>query len=112
MNKRKLFIFSFCLICVIIMTGGLLLWYSEQLAEQKLRDYIRRLKDEGFTTEEHSLADFQVEGIVEIHFFGDFRSFARQEGVNHIYFDRGIHALYFLRPMLGDRAEADVFYYK
>jgi hypothetical protein len=94
------------------MTGGLLLWYSEQLAEQKLRDYIRRLKDEGFTTEEHSLADFQVEGIVEIHFFGDFRSFARQEGVNHIYFDRGIHALYFLRPMLGDRAEADVFYYK
>jgi hypothetical protein len=94
------------------MTGGLLLWYSEQLAEQKLRDYIRRLKDEGFTTEEHSLAYFQVEGIVEIHFFGDFRSFARQEGVNHIYFDRGIHALYFLRPMLGDRAEADVFYYK
>jgi hypothetical protein len=87
-----------------------LFWWSEQVAEQKLQDYIGRLKDEGFTTEEHSLVDFQVEGVVEIHFFSDFRSLARQEGINHIYFDRKIHALHFLRPMLGDIVEADVFY--
>jgi hypothetical protein len=90
---------------------GLLFWYSEQWAEQKLQDYIRRLKDEGFTTEEHSLADFHVDGVVKIHFFSDFRSFARQEGIDHIYFDRGIRGLYFLNP-IGDRVEANVFYYK
>lgn len=112
MNKRRIFIFSFSLICAIIITVGLLFWYSEQWAEQKLQDYIRRLKDEGFTTEEHSLADFHVDGVVRIHFFGDFRSFARQEELDNIYFDRGIHALYFLRPMLGDGVEANVFYYK
>ena len=87
-------------------------WQFEQWAEQKLQDCIRRLKDEGFTTEEHSLADFDVDGVVKIHFFGDFRSFARQEDIDHIYFDRGIHALYFLRPILGDGIEANIFYYK
>jgi len=112
LNKRRIFILSFSLICAIIITVGLLFWYSEQWAEQKLQDYIRRLKDEGFTTEEHSLADFHVDGVVRIHFFGDFRSFARQEELDNIYFDRGIHALYFLRPMLGDGVEANVFYYK
>ena len=112
MNKRRLFILSFFVICIVSITVGLLYWYSEQWAEQKLQDYIRRLKDEGFTTEEHSLADFHVDGVVRIHFFGDFRSFARQEELDNIYFDRGIHALYFLRPMLGDGVEANVFYYK
>jgi hypothetical protein len=40
------------------------------LAEQKLQDYIKRLEDLGFTTEEHSLADFHVNGVVGIHFLG------------------------------------------
>jgi len=111
LNKRRLFILSFFVICIVSITVGLLYWYSEQWAEQKLQDYMKRLKDEGFTTEEHSLADFHVDGVVRIHFFGDFRSFARQEGMDHIYFDRGIHALYFLRP-IGDEIEANVFYYK
>jgi len=91
---------------------GLLYWYSEQVAEQKLQDYIRRLKDEGFTTEEHSLADFDVDDVVKHHFFGDFRSFARQEDIDHIYFDRKIHALYFLRPIREDGVEANIFRYK
>jgi len=81
------------------------------VAEQKLQDYIRRLKDEGFTTEEHSLADFDVDDVVTAPFFGDFRSFAKQEGINHIYYDKGIQALYFLLPT-GDRVEANIFYYK
>ena len=91
---------------------GLLYWYSEQRAEQKLQDYIIRLRDEGFTTEEHSLADFHVDGSVRIHFFSDFRSFAKQEEIDHIYFDRKTHALYFLRPTPEDRVEANIFHYK
>ena len=112
MNKRRLFILSFFIICIVLITVGLLYWYSEQRAEQKLQDYIRRLRDKGLTTEERSLADFHVDGSVRIHFFGDFRSFAKQEGIDHIYFDRGIHALYFLHYKTEDTVEANVFYYK
>ena len=90
---------------------GLLYWYSEQVAEQKLQDYIGRLEDEDFATEERSLESFQVDDVETIHFFGDFRSFAKQEDINHMYYDRGIQALYFLRP-IGDRVEAKIFYYK
>ena len=111
MNRRKLLIFFFFLTCLILIIGGFLYWYSEQLAEQKLQDYIGRLRDEGFTVEEHSLSDFHVDGSVRIHFFGDFRSFAKQEDIDHIYFDRGIHGLYFLNP-IEDRLEANIFYYK
>jgi len=111
LNRRRLIILSFSLICLALIIGGFLYWYSEQLAEQSLQDYIGRLTDEGFTIEEHSLADFHVDGSVGIHFFGDFRSYAKQEGIDHIYFDRGIHCLYFLNP-IGDRLEANIFYYK
>jgi len=93
------------------MVVGLLYWYSGRLAEQKLQDYVKRLGDLGFTTEEHSLEDFHVDGVVGIHFFGDFHSFAHQEGIGRIYFDREIHGLYFLNSV-GDRVEANVFYYK
>ena len=111
MNRRRLIIFSFSLTCLVLIIGGFLYWYSEQLAEQRLQDYIGRLRDEGFTIEEYSLADFHVDGSVGIHFFGDFRSFAKQEGISRIYFDRGIRGLYFLNPV-GDRLEANIFYYK
>ena len=111
MNKRRLIILSFSLICLVLIIGGFLYRYSEQLAEEKLQDYVKRLKDASFTVEEHSLADFHVDGVVRIHFFGDFRSFAEQETVSPIYFDKGIRALFFLRP-IGDRIEANVFYYK
>jgi len=111
LNKRRFIILAFSLICLALIIGGFLYWYSEQLAEQKLQDYIERLEDLGFTTEEHSLADFQVDDVVTIHFFGDFRSFAKQEDINHICYDRGIQALYFLRPT-EDKIEANVFYYK
>jgi len=111
MSKRRLVILSFFLICIVLIVG--VLWYleSEKITEQKLQDYIGRLEDSGFTIEERALADFHVNGSVRIHFFGDFRSYAEQEGVNHIYYDRGIHALYFLRPT-GSGIEANIFYYK
>jgi hypothetical protein len=110
-NRRRLLILSFSIVCIVLVTAGLLYWAYEQLAEEKLQDYIQRLEDSGYTTEEHSLADFQVDDRVTIHFFGDFRSFAKQEDINHIYYDRGIQVLYFLRPV-GDRVEANVFHYK
>ena len=112
MNKRRLFILSFSLVCLALIIGGLLYWYSEQWAEQRLQEYIGKLEDSGFTTEEHSLADFHVDAVSECPYFGDFRSYAIQKGVNHIYFDRGIHALYFLHPPIEDGVVAEIVYCK
>jgi hypothetical protein len=112
LNKRKIFIFSFSLVCLALIVGGVLYWYSEQWAEQRLQEYVGRLEDLGFITEEHSLADFQVDAVLRIHYFSDFHSYAEQEGISHIYFDRGKHALYFLHPATKDAVEANIFYYK
>ena len=97
-----LIILSLSLVCLGLIIGGLWYWYSEQWAEQRLQEYIRRLEDSGFTTEKYSLADFHVDAVVRIHFFGDFHSYAEQEDVNHVYFDRGIYALYFLHSFTWD----------
>ena len=111
MNRRRLAILSFVVICIALIVGTLWYWESERWAEQRLQDYIGRLEDSGFTVQEYSLADFHVDGTVRIQFFSDFRSFAEQKGINHIYYDRKIHALYFLRSTeVG--AEANIFYYK
>lgn len=112
MNKRKLIILSFSLVCLALIAGGVLYWYSEQWAEQRLQEYIERLEDLDFTTEEHSLADFQVDAVLRIHYFSDFHSYAEQKGISHMYFDRAIHALYFLHPSIEDGTVAEIFYYK
>jgi hypothetical protein len=110
-RRRRLIVLSVVLIGLALIIGGLWYWQSEQWAEQKLQEYIRRLEDEGYNIEEHSLADFHVNSEVRIQFFGDFRSLAEEEGMNYVYFDRGIHALYFLRP-IENGIEANIFYYK
>ena len=69
-----------------------------------------RLEDDGFTIEERHLADFNVDWVVPIHFFGDFRSYAKQKGISHIYLDREIRALIFLQST-DNEVEANVFYY-
>ena len=112
MNKRKLIILSFSLVCLALIAGGVLYWYSEQWAEQSLQEYVGRLEDLDFKTEEHSLADFQVDAVLGIHYFSDFHSYAEQKGVNPIYFDKGKHVLYFLLSPTEDRVEANIFYYK
>lgn len=112
MNKRKIFIFSFSLFCLALIVGGVLYWHSEQWAEQRLQEYVGRLEDLGFTAEDHSLADFHVDAVAEIHYFSDFHNYAEQEGVIPIYFDRGIRALYFLLSPTEERVEANIFYYK
>jgi hypothetical protein len=110
LNRRTVLIILFS-ICLISVVGILLCWHSENLAEEKLQDYITRLEDEGFTVEEHRLADFNVEWVVPIHFFGDFRSYAKQQGISHIYLDREIRALFFLHSV-DNEVEAIVFYYR
>jgi len=112
LNKRKLIILSFSLVCLALIVGGLLYWYSEQWAEQRLQEYIGRLEDLDFTTEEHSLADFHVDAVLRIHYFSDFHSYAEQKDVSKVYYDRGIHALYFLHSPTDDWIEANVFYCK
>jgi hypothetical protein len=94
------------------MVGGVLCWYSEQWAEQRLQEYVGRLEDLDFKTEEQSLADFHVNAVAEIHYFSDFHSYAEQKDVNKVYYDRGIHALYFLHPSIEDGTVAEIFYYK
>jgi len=105
LNKRMLTILSFSLVCLALIIGGVLYWYSEQWAEQ-------RLEDLDFTTKEHSLADFQVDATVRIQYFSDFHSYAEQEDVNPIYFDKGKHALYFLLFPTEDMVVGYIFYYK
>lgn len=111
LTKRMFISLSFSLVCLALIVGGLWFWYSEQWAERRLQDYIGRLEDSGFVIEEHSLADFQVDSVITIHFFSDFRSYAQQESISQIYFDRGIHALYFLHPATENHVEANTFYY-
>jgi hypothetical protein len=112
LTKRKLIILSLSLICLATIIGGIWYWYSEQWAEQRLQNYIGRLEDSSFTTAERSLADSQPDTVVRMHYFSDFRSYAEQEGISHIYFDRGRHALYFLHSPTENLIEANVFYYK
>ena len=107
-----LIILSLSLVCLAIIVGGIWHWYSERWAEQRLQEYIGRLEDSGFTTEECSIADVQVDAVLRIHYFGDFRSYAEQEDIGLIYFDRGTHALYFLHSPTEGWMEANVFYYK
>lgn len=96
MNKRGLLIVSVSLICIILVTVGVLHWYSEQRAEQKLQFYIGKLESR-FTVEERPLSDFDVEGLEEAAFCSDFTLEAEWESVDHIYFDRELHNLYFLK---------------
>ena len=110
LTRRAVLIILF-FICLISVVGILLYWHSENLVEEKLQAYIQRLEDDGFIVEERHLTDFYVDGVVPIHFFGDFRSFAEQEDTSHIYLDREIRALFFLRS-IGEEDEANVFYYR
>ena len=112
MNKRKLIILAFSLICLALIIGGLLYWQYEQWAEKRLQDYIGRLEDDGYIIEERPLTEFHVDSVIEVHWFSDFRSFARHVNATHIYIDREMGPLYFLSEPPGGGTEANVFYYK
>ena len=112
MNKRRLFIFSFSIVCVVILGAGFLFWVYEQWAEQKLQGYVERLEKRGFYVEERSLSDFNVDDLTTVGKFSDFTFGIDCEYIDHIYFDREIHALYFLSSTQGDGKKAILFHYK
>ena len=112
LNKRRLFLLSSSVVCIIIITAGLLHWAYEQWAEQKLQGYIERLEKRGLYVEEQSLSYFSVDNLVTIGKFSDFAFGIDFEYIAHIYFDRRIHALYFLSSIQGDGTKAIIFHYK
>ena len=91
---------------------GFLYWWSEQVAEQKLQECIRSLNREGdYVIEEHTFSDFHIESqICKEYDFTDFHQAVSTSGIDHLYYDRGRHLLYFLGD--GHGIEATVFNYK
>ena len=82
-----------------------------QALEKRLQGYVERLEKRGYYVEEHSLSDFHVDDLATISKFNDFTFGIDCEHIDQIYFDRKIHALYFLSSIQGDGTEAIVFHY-
>ena len=111
MGKDKLFILSFSIICVIIIiAAGLLFWFPELLADRKLQSYIERLEKKDYYVEEHLLSDFHVDDSIRMQYYSDLTYAANWDSADHVYFDRKIQAIYFLKP-IGDKLEAYIFYF-
>ena len=113
-NKRVLIFLSVSLTCFVLVAGGAYVfwWYSEQILEN-LKGYSARLEDDGFIVEVKPLTEFHVDSTQDWYWFSDFRSFAKQEKVTHIYIDHEITALYYLTSVspTNDSTVAIIFYY-
>jgi hypothetical protein len=114
-NKRILILLSFSLACLVLVAGGVFIfwsWYSEQTLEN-LKGYSARLEDDGFIVEVKPLTEFHVDATQDCYWFSDFRSFAKQEKVTHIYIDYGIKGLYYLTSVspTNNGTVANIFYY-
>jgi hypothetical protein len=114
-NKRILILFSVSLTCFVLFVGGLYVfssWYSEQILEN-LKGYSTRLEDDGFIVEAKPLTEFNVNSTQDWYWFSDFRSYAKQEKVTHIYIDYEINGLYYLTHVSPTNAStvAIIFYY-
>ena len=115
MNRRRLFVLSFSIVCVVIIAVGLLYWWSEQVAEQKLQECITSLKKErGYIIVEYPFSDFDVDPdhVLKEHDFTDFHQAVSISGIDHVYYDRERHLLYFLGDSSLRGIEATVFNYK
>lgn len=114
-NKRVLFFLFVSLTCLVLVAGGAYIfwsWYSEQTLEN-LKGYSARLEDDGFIVEAKPLTEFHADSTQDWYWFSDFRSFAKQEKVTHIYIDYEITALYYLTSVspINDSTVAIIFYY-
>jgi hypothetical protein len=113
-NKRALIFLSVSLTCFVVVAGGAYVfwWYSEQILEN-LKDYSTRLEDDGFIVEAKPLTEFNVNSTQDWYWFGDFRSYAKQEKVTHIYVDHEIKGLYYLTRVspTNDSTIAIISYY-
>ena len=86
--------------------------YSEQILEN-LKGYSARLEEDGFTVESKPFSEANFDAKNEWHFFGDFRSFAKQMNVTTIYYDQDVKGLYYLASIspTNDGIAANIFYY-
>ena len=115
-NKRVLIILlSVSLTCVVVVAGGAYIfwsWYSEQALEN-LKSYSARLEDNGFTVEVKPLTEFHVDTTQDWYWFSDFRSFAKQEKVTHVYIDYEMKGFYYLTRVspTNDSTIAIIFHY-
>jgi hypothetical protein len=113
-NKRFLIFLSVSLSCVILVAGGVYIfwWYSEQISEN-LKGYSARLEDDGFIVEAKPLTAFNVNSTQDWYWFGDFRTYAIQENITHIYIDDEMKGLYYLTRVSpsNDSTVAIIFYY-
>jgi hypothetical protein len=114
-NKCVLIFLSVSLTCLVLVAGGAYIfwsWSSEQTLEN-LKGYSARLEDEGFIVEVKPLTEFHVGSTQDWYWFSDFRSFAKQEKVTHIYIDYEMKGLYYLTSVspTNDSTVAIIFYY-
>jgi hypothetical protein len=114
-NKRILILFSVSLTCFVLFVGGMYIfssWYAEQISEN-LKGYSARLEDDGFIVEAKPLTESHVDSTQDWYWFSDFRSYAKQEKVIHIYIDHEINGLYYLTRVspTNDSTVAIIFYY-
>jgi hypothetical protein len=114
-NKRVLFFLLVSLTCFVLFVGGVYIfssWYSEQILEN-LKGYSARLEDDGFIVEAKPLTEFNVNFTQDWYWFSDFRSYAKQEKVTHIYIDHEINGLYYLTRVspTNESTVAIIFYY-
>jgi hypothetical protein len=114
-SKRVLILLSVSLACLVLVAGCIFIfwsWYSEPALEN-LKGYSARLEDDGFIVEVKPLTEFHADAKQEWQWFSDFRSFAKQENVTHIYIDYGIKGLYYLTSAspANDERVASILYY-
>jgi hypothetical protein len=114
-SKRILVLISVSVTCFVLVVGSVfvfLSWYSEQVLEN-LKGYAARLEDDSFTVEPKLLSEFHVDAKYEWYWFGDFRSYAKQENITTIYYDQDIKALYYLTPIspTNNGTQSNIFYY-
>jgi hypothetical protein len=115
LNRRVLVWIAVSVTVFVLAVGGVfvfLSWSSEQVLEN-LKGYSARLQDAGFTVESQSLGASGVEFKHEWYWFGDFRSYAKQENVTTVYLDRELCCLYYFTPLSPSNAtlEANILYY-
>jgi hypothetical protein len=114
-NKRVLIFLSVSLTCLVLVAGGAYVfwsWSSEQILEN-LKGYSARLEDDGFIVEIKPLTEYNVNSTQDWYWFSDFRSYAKQDNVTHIYIDHEINGLYYLTHVspTNNSIVAIIFYY-
>lgn len=99
------------LISVVLISSGIIFWFSEIESDKRFQGYISALKQSNCLVEEYPFSDSHVAGAEKIYYFSDFQSLAIQEKIDHIFLDQEINVLYFFHPIGNNKVEIFFFYY-